>query len=245
MSDGMIEDSNVVTVMTNEDAAYGATADVIWGDPATEINANVNIGDSSALFGEVLLGTAKAPENAQFTYTKDFAWADYGAEGCGSYQYDNTATILETDQTASATLKVNVQCYLYETAYAKGGEAICFIPNFANWGWTNQIRPGTYYWDLWAGAAQCDTAKGTWVGMVTVVYGADRSFNFQYHVDSPYILDETHLYAGTGTFPKDNRGRLTVAPGQYSIMPGLYGDIYVIAHAVDGIPDPNFGPDVP
>jgi hypothetical protein len=194
----------------------------------------------------VELGTVTAPNDGQFTYTKDFAWADYGADNCGDFTYENTATIVETGQSASATLKVNVQCYIYETAYAKGDSAICFIPTFSQWGWTNPITPGIYEWELWAGAAQCDTSKGTLVGSVTVVYDNDGYVTVTYNVAAPYILKETHVYAGTTMFPKVKVGKkwvTTVAPGQYTNnSPFLGGPVYVIAHAVVGIPDPNFGP---
>ncbi|MBC7085125.1 MAG: hypothetical protein H5T43_01980 [Methanomethylovorans sp.] len=217
-----------------------------WGDPENEFYKTVTVKDISDIFGEVALGTATAPNNAQFTYTKDFAWADYGKDNCGDFSYDNTATIVETGQEASATLKVNVQCYNYETAYAKGDDAICFIPTFANWGWTNPIVPGEYTWDLWAAAGQCDTSKGTLVGTVTVVYDDDGYVTVTYNVGSPYLLEETHVYAGTTMFPKVKQGKNTV----FTVAPGLYtnngpfdgSQVYVIAHAVVGIPDPNFGP---
>ena len=147
---------------------------------------------------------------------------------------------------ADATLKVNVQSFIYETAYTKGDPATCFIPTFRNWGWTNPIGPGTYEMDLWAAAGQCDTSKGTLVGSVTVVYGADGYVNVTYNVDSPYILKETHVHAGYDMFPQQQRGRRTVntvAPGQYYNADPFDGSqVYVIAHAVVGMPDPNFGP---
>jgi hypothetical protein len=240
--DGYFEGLNEVTVTTERDT-YDAEAAIAWGDPTTEINETVNIKDISDLFGEVDLGTVTAPNDAQFTYTKDFSWAEYGKDNCGSFTYNNTAAIVETEQSASATLKVNVQCYIYETAYAKGDAAICFIPTFANWGWTNPIEPDEYTWDLWAGAAGCDTSKGTLVGSVTVVYDDDGYVTVTYNVDEPYILDETHVYAGYDMFPKDRRGNDTVAPGQYTNEGPFDGsEVYVIAHAVVGIPDPNFGP---
>jgi hypothetical protein len=44
-------------------------------------------------------------------------------------------------------------------------------------------------------------------------------------------------------FPADKRGRPTVAPGQYyNASPFDGSEVYVIAHAVVGIPDPDFGP---
>jgi hypothetical protein len=262
--DGYFEGDNVVKVYydayyleTYEDpdlagelqGSYdeGAVEAIVWGSPTTEVNETVNINDISDLFGEVALGTVTAPNDATFTYTKDFTWADYGKDNCGDYQYDNTATIVETEQSASATLLVNVQCYIYETAYAMGDDAVCFITEgFSQWGWTNPIEPGTYTWDLWAGAGQCDTSKAINVGTVTVVYGADGSLEVSIDIDDDYLLEETHVYAGTPMFPQVQQGKKTVstvAPGQYYIETGLDGDsIYVIVHAVVGIPDPDFGP---
>lgn len=243
--DGYVEGKNEVTVTTERDE-YTAEADIVWGDPTTEVNKTVNIVDISMLFGEENLGSVTAPSGAVFTYTKAFAWEDYGAELCGSYTYTNTATIVETGQSADATLKVNVQCYVYDTAYAKGGSAECFIPTFRNWGWTNPITSGTYQWDLWAGAAQCNTSKGTLVGSVTVVYGANGDVTVNYNVAPPYSLEETHVYAGTTKFPQVQQGKRmvsTVAPGLYynaSLFNG--GQVWVIAHAVVGLPDPSFGP---
>jgi hypothetical protein len=242
--DGYVEGNNVVTVTTERDT-YSATEPVTWGTPTTEINETVNVKDISDLFGEVELGTVTAPNDRQFTYDKDFAWADYGADGCGSFQYDNTATIVETGQEANATLKVNVQCFVYETAYAKDDDAMCFIPSFNNWGWTNPIKPGTYEMDLWAGAAGCDTSKGTLVGSVSVSYNG--SVDVTFNVDpAEYDLKETHVYAGYDMFPQVTQGRRTVstvAPGQYRNLGPFDGSqVYVIAHGVVGLPDPKFGP---
>jgi hypothetical protein len=241
--DGKISGKNEVDV-TTEVTTYSAEAAVIWGEPTSEFNASVTIQDVSDLFGEVSLGTLAAPNGGTFTYSKDFAWADYGQYGGGDYTYDNTATIVETGQSASATLKVNVQRYLYETAFAKGSAAECFIDHgFSRWGWTNPILPGTYTWDLWAGAGQCDTSKGTLVGSVTVVYAGSGNVTVTYNVSAPYLLDETHVYADDDMFPADKRGRPTVAPGQYYNASPFDGrEVYVIAHAVVGIPDPDFGP---
>jgi len=236
--DSKIVGLNEVTV-TTERKTYSASAAIVWGDPTTEINETVNIKDISELFGEVDLGTVTAPNDAEFTYTKDFAWEDYGADDCGSFQYDNTATIVETGQSASATLKVNVQCFIYDTAYAKGDDAICFIPTFSQWGWTNPIDPGTYTWDLWAGAARCDTRRGTLVGSVTVVYDpVTFVVEVEFNVHAEYDLKETHVYAGYDEFPSTG-----IAPGRFTNEGPFDGsEVYVIAHAVVGYPDPDFGP---
>ncbi len=242
--DSMIDGSNDVTVTTERDN-YDASAEIVWSEtPTTENYKTINVVDFSDLFGEQTLGTVTAPENAQFTYSKDFAWEDYGKDAGGDYVYNNEATIVETGDSDDATLKVNVQSYMYETAYAKGDGATCFIPTFKNWGWTNLISPGTYEMDLWAGAAQCDTSKGTLVGSVTVTYGSDGYVTADYNVGTPYILEETHVYAGYEMFPMGKKDNPTVAPGAYSNASPFDGrDVYVIAHAVVGIPDPNFGPE--
>jgi hypothetical protein len=239
--DGLVKGKNEVTVTTERDE-YFADVDIIWGAPTKEINKTITVVDTSDLFGEVELGTVTAKNNKQFTYTKEFAWADYGKKLCGDYVYNNTATIVETGQFADATLKVNVQCYVYESAWAKGDPNVPFCEYFANWGWTNPIGPGTYEWPLWAGAAQCDTSNGTLVGTVTVVYNTAGYVTVTYNVDAPYILDKTHVYADYGMFPLF-KFKETVAPGQYyNASPFDGSQVYVIAHAVVGMPDPNFGP---
>lgn len=241
---GYVEGFNEVTV-TTEREEYFANAEIIWGDPTSEVDAEVKIVDYSDLFDEVELGTVSAPNNEQFTYTKYFTWADYGEDFCGDYTYENIAKVIGDDEVvldfAKAELDVHVQCYIYETAYAKRKPkcgtyyATCFP---TKWGWTNPIMPGTDEMDLWAGAAQCDTSKGILVGSVTVVYNAEGYVIPTYNVDSPYLLKETHFYAGYEMFPS-----YYASPGQYENYSPFDGSkVYVIAHAVIGIPDPDFGP---
>ena len=238
--DGYFEGDNVVTVTTARDT-YSAIEPIVWGDPDMVINETVNIKDISDLFGEVDLGTVTAPNGAQFTYDKFFAYEDFPE--CGSFQYDNTATIVETGQSSSAMLKVNVQCVIYDSAWAKGDPNVPFCDaGFSNWGWTNPIEPGNFVMPLWAGAAQCDTSKGTLVGNVTVVYdGVNVTATF--NMDPGYLLGSTAVYADYGKFPMLRNGRPTVAPGQYYNASPFDGSlVHVIAHANVGMPDPNFGP---
>jgi hypothetical protein len=114
---------NYVEVTTDEDKEYFDDADIIWGDPDPELYKSVTIKDTSDLFGEVTLGTVTAPHGAQFTYTKEFKWADYGKDKCGAHLYENKAKIVETGQYDEAALKVNVQCMIFkgETAWAANG----------------------------------------------------------------------------------------------------------------------------
>jgi hypothetical protein len=268
--DEKIVGDNVVTVtfkVDEDEYTTGAIEKIVWGDPTTEVNANVEITDTNPEFsdkygdenGQVILYAddfSGPGDYAEFTYDKEFNWEDYGKDNCGDHIYENTAKVIGDDGVvldyASATLKVNVQCYIYETAYAKGNDPYCFtLYGFDNWGWTNKISAaGIYTWDLWAGAGQCDTDKGTLVGSVKVVAevvggkicvtDVDWELNELY-----YILEETHVYAGCTAIPHVKLGKKwvdTVAPGQYTMTCCSDYPIWVIAHAVVGIPDPNFGP---
>ncbi|MCZ7544387.1 MAG: hypothetical protein M5R40_13035 [Anaerolineae bacterium] len=86
--------------------------------------------------------------------------------------------------------------YEYETAFAKGDSAICFLDyGYSRWGWTNPIGPGTYTWDCELAPPSADVSKGTLVGTVTVVYDG-VNVTVTYNVGAPYTLTETHVYVG-------------------------------------------------
>lgn len=142
-----------------------------------------------------------------------------------------------------------MQC---ETAFAAGD--VCFLDldlnsdgkgDFNRWGWTNgPLSEGSYAFDIYAGAGQCDIEKGTHVGTLSVVYGNGIA-TVTFDMFAGYAMNETHLYVGNDILPKD-KGEYTVAPGQYPdiheelggassdsyTVEGLSGDIYVVAHAV-------------
>jgi hypothetical protein len=118
-----------------------------------------------------------------------------------------------------------------ETAYAMGASATCFMPDFAQWGWTNLIGPGTYNWPLYAAAAGCDITKGFLVGNVDVVYSGGY-VNVTFNMAPGYTLDEQHVYVGSAMYPLGKDGKPTVAPGQYKNIGPFEGDVYVIAHGV-------------
>jgi hypothetical protein len=140
-----------------------------------------------------------------------------------------------------------------DTAYAYGGccYAHCFLNDylgysFGNWGWTNGPLPprcNTYYFNIYAGAAQCDLWRGKKVGWLTVNYNGSTAL-VTYHMFYDYKMDETHLYVGNEPWPRKN-GEYTVALGHFTdshdlnyastdqyIVTGLSGNIYIIAHAV-------------
>jgi len=120
-----------------------------------------------------------------------------------------------------------------ETAYAKGTHATCFTEYGASkWGWTNSMLPS--YSDqmpVYAGAGQCNTSKGELVGYVTFHYDAYGNLSYVLELLPGYEAQETHVYAGDEPCPWGNNG-CTFAPGQFSVDDDLYGEIYVIFHAV-------------
>lgn len=244
---GYFEGENEVTVTTNVRDYSAEPVAIDWSDPDVEILDVVNIEDVSDYFGTVPLGTLDAAVLSEgqvvcFDYDHFFAYGVYD----GPAVINNIATIVETGQYASAILKINIEEPIYDSAWAKGDPNVPFCEYFSNWGWTNPITPGTYEWPLWAGAAQCDTSNGTLVGSVTVVYDGDGYVTVTYNVEAHITLESTHVYAGYDMFPQQRRGRSTadtVAPGQYyNDGPFDGSQIYVIAHAVVGMPDPDFGP---
>jgi len=263
---------NLIYVNTQVDK-YSGEAEIKWGDPAKEVNKTVHIKDVSDLFGTQNLGTVTYPAGDCFTYTKNFTYAGYAAKG--EHQiYNNTATIVETGQSASAVLKVNVQQYYYETAWRFGSieHDDLGYANLTNWGWSDGLLEKSdttiYTKDLWAGAAQNDTTKGTRVGYVDVKYLMNGDVTVTYRLDPGFLLKEVHLWVGKTALPLQGKS-MTNAPGQlpwpskkepgsWIGTPGAYtgwtitlkagtfntegGKIYVAAHSVVGVPDPYFGP---
>ena len=149
-------------------------------------------------------------------------------------------------------LKFDIDCtpvMSCETSYAYGEgnslQTLCFlnIPNKQgnNWGWTNQIGPGTYDWPIYAGAGQCDISKGTEVGNLHVVYASGTvTITYQMFPGYEQQLSDTHVWVGTGTnlLPKKNNGKWDSAPGQFNhnglnpvVVNGLSGNIWIAAHA--------------
>lgn len=153
-----------------------------------------------------------------------------------------------TIYTFKVSITMESKCMVCDTAYAYGGKnyAKCFLCyGFSNWGWTNgPLGPGSYTFELWAGAAGCDTSKGTLVGWLTVDYNGSRAI-ITYNMYNGNYMTATHLYVGNNRLPRDKKGRETVSPGQYPYkhdplnnvttdsytVTGLSGNIYVVAHA--------------
>ena len=253
--EGYVEGSNVVDVtyyVDEEDPVIEtATATINWEDAeVTEVNDVVNIQDISDLFDTVDLGTVTAPNGDTFTYDKEFAWADYGADGCGDFSYDNTATIVETGQEASATLKVNVQCFVFdgETAWAANGDVplVYRYTNRGNW--------ATYV--AYAGEAKTTTLfAGQTIpvgevtfsdpadGIVTIEVTMNEGWEFEDVAENLKVQDYAAAPSGNpapGLFdhkktcdPEENTCSIEVPENNF------YG---VHVNVGQWIPDPDFGP---
>jgi hypothetical protein len=112
-------------------------------------------------------------------------------------------------------------------------------------GGNGAIGPGTYSWDLYAAAGQCDLNKGTKIGTLSVQYNGSTAV-VTYTMDSGYTMSETHLHVGDKPLPQKNSGKYTAAPGAFThkdsslgsassdtyTVTGLSGNIYFSAHAV-------------
>ena len=138
-----------------------------------------------------------------------------------------------------------------ETLFAYGAEdpSTCFSDfGFSRWGWSiGPLEGGSYSFDLYGGAGQCNLEKGTLVGTLTVDYDATAgTAEVVYTMADGFVLNETHLYVGSDPLPLDKKGNPTVAPGQFPYknseldnasgdsypVADLSGPIYVVAHGV-------------
>lgn len=140
-------------------------------------------------------------------------------------------------------------------AYAADPVGTCFFDgdedgdnngDFIRWGWSiGPLTEGTYTYDIYGGAGQCDTSKGTLVGFLTVEY-SNGTATVTYTTTGGFTVDETQLYVGSEILPRDVNGDYTIAPGQYGnindelngvtsdtyTIGGLSDAIYVVAHGV-------------
>lgn len=132
-----------------------------------------------------------------------------------------------------------------ETAFAFGDKKLWDIidpetgdPITNRWGWQITVNAGdTFTRQIWAGAAQNDTSKGTYVGDLQISYDGS-TLTVNYVMNAPFFMQETHLYAGTVETD-------TASPGQFGNLHDLDNatfdsyqimisgsTVYVVAHAV-------------
>lgn len=189
-------------------------------------------------------------------YTGETAWGD-GRRFVDKGNWGTYSTITLTCD-CNGTGGPGEDC---ETAFAYNGDdpGTCFLQidldgdgegDFNRWGWT--IGPlaesdETRYYDIYAGAGQCDITKGTRVGKLMVSYfDGVASVVYMLDLDNEWLITEVHTYVGNNILPQKS-GNYTVAPGQYPhqaksasgikttvayVVEDLSGDIYVVAHAV-------------
>lgn len=176
-----------------------------------------------------------------------FIWQSHPLANYGAFTTMNTGWVDDSNSEKQALVRFDIeqgppppeeQC---ETAYAFGGSvATCFLnlsPISANnWGWTNNIGPGTYDWPIYAGAGQCDISKGTLVGNLHVVYSGG-TVTITYQMDPGFTLGDTHVWVGSDPLPT-KKGKYVTAPGQFNhngvnpvVVSGLSGNIWIAAHA--------------
>lgn len=155
--------------------------------------------------------------NGDGTYQTETGWAD----GERFVSRGTWATYFSGELTCEGTTQEET-C---ETAFAYSEAATCFLDidedgdgngDFSRWGWTIPIDgPGSYAFDIYAAAGQCDLEKGTQVGVLYFEYaGQGVVSTVTFDMARGFSMDETHLYVGTTLLPLRN-GQFTVAPGQY------------------------------
>ncbi len=110
--------------------------------------------------------------------------------------------------------------------------------NFSRWGWTNEISQGSYDFEVWAGAGQCNFSKGTLVGNLHIEYSGTTA-TVTYDMFNGFVLDETHLYIGDEPIPTGNNGKATVAPGQYPYSDGDATTVEdnLVVYEINNLPD--------
>jgi hypothetical protein len=186
----------------------------------------------------------------------DGSWQSETAYGEGTrlVQKGNWATWFSITLTCAQDEPPQVATEETAFAFANDSLSMCFIGSDLlttnRWGWSNgPLVAGSYSFDLYAGAGQCDRSKGTLVGSLGILYNGSTA-TVTYTMRPGFFLGETHLYAGTDALPssidrKTGAKEYTVAPGQYGnihdldeassdtyTITGLSGPIFVVAHAV-------------
>ena len=186
------------------------------------------------------------------------------SNGDGVYEQTETAwgdgTRMVTRGTWATYFSIVFNCadvpnnFSSETAWAFGCDAAtCFldIPDedgtgFDRWGWSNGpfSEEGTYTFDLYAGAGDCNLENGTLVGELIVAYDGTKA-DVTFAMCGTYEMSETQVYVGPEILPRFE-GDYTIAPGQFinshELPEGVVTDTYeildvqpgfhVVAHAV-------------
>jgi hypothetical protein len=240
-----IEGINEVTVTTERDE-YKASESIVWGEPSSELYKTVNIVDNSDLFGFKALGSVTAPNGDTFTYDKEFSWEDYyHVDGPFSFTYDNTATIVETEQSDSAVLKVNVQKLIFEgeTAWAANGNKPGELRYNQRGNWATYVKyDGLEKTTTLFAGQNIDVGTVTFSapdnGYVSITVNLKDGWEFEDVAE--YLKVQDYAAAPSGN-PAPGQFDHKISDGNTIIVPqnNFYG---VHVNVGTWVPDPNFGP---
>jgi hypothetical protein len=249
--EGKFDGTNWVKVTTEKDV-YEASAKLVWGDPKREVHKTVKIVDTSDLFGEVELGYAVAPNDAHFTYEKEFKWADYGKDNCGDYEYKNTAKIIGDNKVvlgyANATLKVYVQCMVFkgETAWAANGNKPGELRYTTKGNWATYVAYAEKTTTLFAGQTipvGTVAFSGVVDGKVTITVTMSAPWEFEDVAENLKVQDYKFAPSGNpspGLF--DHKKTCDAAESSCWISVPANNFYGVHVNVGKWIPDPGFGP---
>jgi uncharacterized protein (DUF2141 family) len=244
----------------NQDAECEGETDAIVIDEPDDLTCTAEEVSQASCDGSVGGSATVYPVGGTPDYT--YLWSDADGQttatatdlAAGDYSVEVTdANGCKT--TCYVTITREPEEFICETAFALLGEDSevgCFLNDgFDRWGWTNLISESEdpYVMPLWAGAALCDTDKGSHVGNAIVTY-TGGTITVEYVMFGGNVLKEAHVYVGYEPYPytKGKNSEPTVAPGQYNynsgplddvdgltdiVFDGLNGDdVYIIIHGV-------------
>jgi hypothetical protein len=260
--DGKVEGDNVVTV-TSERDVYSATEPIDWDDALiNEINRYVEVTDTNAGFAlahgdpenenKVILDAHdyEKDEVIPFTYSEDFAYDDFVE--CGSFTYENIGKVIGDDELvlaeADATLKVNVQCLVFdgETAWAATGEVPLQLryTNRGNWATYVQYAPKTT--TLFAGQTMPVgnvTFGSADDGLVTITVNLNDGWEFEDVAENLKIQDYATAPSGNpapGLFAHRKTCDATSNTCSIEVPANNFYGVHV--NVGQWVPDPDFGP---
>jgi len=176
---------NTATVTTSGSVGGGSdTADVVFGDPTTEVNAQINVDDTNG--GSWIFG-----DSGSVSYSRTFDCCD--DEGTT----DNTATIVETGQSDSAS--VTVDCY--ELSVTKDADAS--FSRTCDWTLDKSVD-----WDSW------------------VMYGGDTGTS-EFTLDIDVECSDNDDFAVTGSIFVNNPAPIDATINSVSdvVSPDISADV--------------------
>ncbi len=184
--------------------------------------------------------------NGDGTYQTETGWLE-GAQISAKGSWAMNSSIFFTCP-ADVVPPPVVECS-NETAYAVGEKTFLKdrddLSIGTKWGWQITVPAGdrTIEKDIYAGAAQNDTSKGTLIGTLTVER-AGTTLNVSYNTPGATMYG-THLYVGDTYVPVTSPGQYSAYGYQveshaelggthsdsYEVQVGETGTLYVVAHA--------------